>query len=1187
MSKIGQDILKALANIETKTSDLKALINPNTTDYFFSFKTIIQNLKTQAENHDELDLDSAKELNDKLRDFESTTLRTCIHIMNIESDLFEQKYSNENFSNNSEPPMELLTHLLDDFKTIIPTSNETYLKQLREFKTSDQTIIDQINQTIKTIEGDLTKLAVSPIDIVKLLQVQEEPKLKKKSSGDLNAKSPVQTDKVQNQQILPEKEDLKQPLIFSRRKKVVNPGYEPAKTATNIKPVQIKTSSAKTNLGNISPLTVDKEKERRRTLRNQIEADYQAFETAAKKNAEFTFKKSEINIHCQNDPVINENLKRFEDLEAQSAEVLATTQKSWISWDRMTTNQDEIIAKLLIESIKQLTDFDTEKSNLKQASLTRQTILIPPSYTVIEAVPEKKEPELEKKDLEPEITENKQSSSPGFLNTVGNVVGSVASIITTSVKYISGYSTPLTPEEQLEVKNLQVDLSKGYSGLWNSSESFFKIFYSIELTNHDDPIILQATNQLSEIINVIHTNLNLADMPVDKNPLSGYNQSFLSHLSKKSTLTQEKIDSFIRNSFTPPMEKSKNIDELKRQNVALRGLKDRIDNFPIAKIRDQIEDRKKEIAKNIQNTNLRDQTDIKLQQLMNTQTDAIIGKKDELKACIDTKKLTITNAANLFSMTYNENLIIKSSRIISQKFTNLSPEVTTLYENNKKEIEGLLTIEILTERLSKITSRQEQTLNALQVLENKFNALGEEATLVNQQLSSLYVKEKENLVTSLETAVNQAEAILEITYINKDGTVDLSSLVPYKDKLAEIKNFALNTEFHLLEPSRDTIIKGLEKCVKNARTRLSANKLLAYQNIQGNFSKLSKPEFDKNNPFEGQLNQKKNSAEAQIAQAWDKLKLLENTKADKLVEYCLVIDNAIKEAEKTINDWDDTLKRAQEIEQRLGSNKYKTSIQIIEKLEAQYTLISSQFIKKKFEPKEEQTQHENNVKLLLENKTLDKHEVSYLNTIDVQLVKLFAIRNEFIQINKDYINEELDFKSLSQKRSISRWGDEFKDIFAAHIDEAMINNKANQILSDLKNRGFQFLLEKFCLYDLYQEPLNLIHPDLYKLLLKIHQEPSKEDDNECYIKLLLSTVNEHLHNNQMEHFSEDKRWEITQFIRIYVIKPLQALINSMVFMFSKEKTHHPITIFATNLEAEMVKMGNDAVHILQPSPSAA
>ncbi|KTD18407.1 hypothetical protein [Legionella jordanis] len=125
------------------------------------------------------------------------------------------------------------------------------------------------------------------------------------------------------------------------------------------------------------------------------------------------------------------------------------------------------------------------------------------------------------------------------------------------------------------------------------------------------------------------------------------------------------------------------------------------------------------------------------------------------------------------------------------------------------------------------------------------------------------------------------------------------------------------------------------------------------------------------------------------------------------------------------------------------------------------------------------------------------------------------------------------------------------------------------------------------------EVLKFIDPRL-SILLSMHQVFNQVNQgyisreirrytDQLYLDHLRQNVEEHLHNDHMEDISNGKRHKFVQWIRVHVLKSLQALTYQVGSYFKhSDKTRHHffVTPLACKTERELVTKGNEVYNAL-------
>jgi hypothetical protein len=731
----------------------------------------------------------------------------------------------------------------------------------------------------------------------------------------------------------------------------------------------------------------------------------------------------------------------------------------------------------------------------------------------------------------------------------------------------------LMPAKKTSTNELQISLDMDKKRLRETLESFFKEFIEIKFTPSKDKNNLFVIAKLKEFIKVINNNFEKKYMPFNKDKLSDFYEILQWHLGDKPLITykvkpkiDEAINLFLQETFESPSDSTSYIktqeEILKNQIIVVRSFTDQIKLFSISEIKNTY------LLKNL----LEEQEHTLAQNTMNlsTFTTNLVNKLNK----------GITRLVN----TYQSNDLITSSYKAVSNLVRFDNNITKMHEKYVLDKVELGKISSAFEFLVQITNLQKQYLADLQKLTEEIeNPNGSHVIGLNfsKNLSTSYNQEKDLIISQLTTAIADAKAALKIFKTPQE----VETLVAIETKkIEEIKLF--KSKIFILENEIIKHIDKLEAHIYTTRQRLKVEKGLILTEIEENFKNLQKPLLHSINPFTSILDDDKDLVLKKLDLARVSYLLLGSCAPTQLQLHVNNHDEAVQNVNPAIKAWTDTVTAAQLIEDRLISEEYLTSQGIIKTLSDEYLRISEKSIHKALENfKDLNADLIKNAPLeFLGLDNLSEENINFLNVIDPRLYKLWSIRNEFQQINKDYINTNLNFKALASARQINQLKKEYLQILKENLDNAMEDNPDNRLIQIKTNPNILFTNPE--LINDYQEILDIIDPDLYDLCKKIQQSVApKTSTKELYVNLLLQKVETHLHNDQMEHFSDYKRSAFVQFVRIYVIKPLQVLKHKICSFFGEENSKHCFftTACATKTEAALVEKGNEAVERLAAS----
>ncbi|MBA3535066.1 MAG: hypothetical protein H0T84_00390 [Tatlockia sp.] len=736
------------------------------------------------------------------------------------------------------------------------------------------------------------------------------------------------------------------------------------------------------------------------------------------------------------------------------------------------------------------------------------------------------------------------------LNALSNQKNEIKESILARQKY-------LLPAEKTSINELQISLEKDKKCLRETLESFFKEFIGIKFTSNDkSTLFVQA--KLKEFVKAIQNNFKKKYMPFNNDKLSNFIVILLWHLGEKPLIPPKikpKIDEVIRLFLKDTFDASTVLETkdqiLINQIIAVRSFTDQIKLFSISEIKCTYELKK---LQEEQESTLAQET----KNIINYTTN-LIGKLNK-----GISLLTNKNQPN--------DLLNSSYKAVSNlvKFENTIAKIHQKYVYDKIELEKNPSA---LEALAQITNLQKLYLANLQKLKEEIenpNQYHEIGSSNSKKLSISYTQEKELIISQIKTAISDAKAALKI--YKTDQEVD-TLLAVETEEIEEVRKS--NSKIIVIENNIIPHIDLLEAHIFNTRKQLKDEKGLILDKIKSDFKDLENPLLHKSNPFNSQLKDDEKLALENLKKANKSYQLLGSCAPTKLQDNVNIHDATIKSVKTAINVWTDNLASAHKIEERLFCNEYITSTNIIKTLKEEYLRISGKKIHKAidhYKNKKEDVIRSNLLDfLILDN--LSEEQLNLLNIIDRRLFKLWSIKNEFEQINKDYIN-----KVLASRQIVNQLKSEYRQILQVKLEDAIKNNPNDERLINIQINP-NILFTKPELVNEYQDILVKIDPNLTNLCKKIHQ-PSVP--REIYVKQLLQKVEAHLHNDQMEHFSDNKHSAFFQFIRTYIIKPLQILMRKLSSIFSEENNPHCFfaTAGATKTEAVMIEKGNEAAQNL-------
>lgn len=718
----------------------------------------------------------------------------------------------------------------------------------------------------------------------------------------------------------------------------------------------------------------------------------------------------------------------------------------------------------------------------------------------------------------------------------------------------------LTPRAST-LDDLQFELNEDKKSLHRTLEHFLMIFTAIDLGNSVDQEALYFSSQLQQFIKAIAKDLKAKEIPLNR-----------SAWRSPRSLKQDEISGFLSDLFDRPADEVSWLDKtklvlgfsaedkegtnLKRQIIALRRLDNKIAQFPIA-------------ATNNYSA---------LKTTQDDQAKRIADKKHSLQTTLSSLEEKLVHQLNRCNREKaDQEPVIADAHEMLAGLQKLKLKLSKLLAAHEERMAPLATIESPFDHSTKMINEQNLVITALEKMEQKLEGkegLDKASTEALKALDRFYNLERDKLISLLDNSLKEAEAILYACY--QDQALVKRML---QDEVAGIEGLKSEQEKTLVRIGIDArvYIKRLKNSAGSIRGELVKN----YEGIINSIEMMAlsvQPEFSAANPFKAIFNEKEEAILQTLRQVKEELRGLEGNEIkaclDKVEKGLLLTQQAVKER-------GDLLKNALVINERLGSEEHKTSLEIITTLEKQYSRLIDENMGEALSRHSSKSmglkKTQENPTAFLSLEKLNANQVNALTRIDPRLPKLWSIRDIFRQINSEYINRDLvGLKQSVMRRMLL----EYRHIFNAQIGAALEKNPNSS--SALLKLGYLPGME--VLDETKAALLDLIDPRLANLYRQIWQlTNSPPSAKELYIDLLLNEVETHIHNDQMEHFSDGERSEFIQLIRLYILKPLQVLKQKLSSFFSKESSNKHsfiLTIGATDTELTLAEIGEQATRKL-------
>ncbi len=742
----------------------------------------------------------------------------------------------------------------------------------------------------------------------------------------------------------------------------------------------------------------------------------------------------------------------------------------------------------------------------------------------------------------------------------------------------------LLPPNQLTLNELTLSLKKDNINLRKTLEDFFKIFSTFKFISKEDKNSLFVSSKLKGFIDIIHTDLKHSFMPVNKANLDMYIDYILWHLGEEPILSRfkekpksidETISNFLKETFEGQAETGFHLgnkeDIIRSEIMTVRSFTDQITLLSISDLKITYD----------------------LKTLLEEQEHSLIKKSKKIKVETSTLIKNLNQGILLLTNKYLAGNLRQDSLKIINKLMEFDSSIEQMFKAHVDEKKEFLKIPSALESSNKVVNSQKVYLEALKKMKDETYSPTGSHCIANNLLKKLFENynfAKRLLVAQLTNAIEDARAALKIfktDYLTKkilaDATLKLNEINNSSAKIIDLENDINN----YLEPLAGHVYETRVSLKNEYEPKLAI--------IENHFNQLSRLELREDNPFKPILESEQKFFQKQLETTKGALLLLGSCAPGILQQRVNNLNLALENINSSLLELNSHTRTAKNIDLRLNSPEYKTSIGIVETLKKEFLAISNKHIHKAVEKYKENLDKNrilDSPNDFLSLKSLSEDKISFLNFIDPRLYKLWSIRNEFEQINKDYIDVNCDFETLVKHRTVIQLKNECRQIVKAGIAAAIENNSSPILQRIEEDPPFIFELSK----SIDSESiLDLIDPRLYNLCKKIHLEnqPTKHPLTEVQqrklcINLLLDKVNTHLHNDHMEHFSDGKRSSFIQFIRLYIIKPLEIVKNMICSLFTKDNPNCFFTTpYACKTEATLVEKGNEATINLLAAASAA
>ncbi|MDP1602580.1 MAG: hypothetical protein Q8M03_04880 [Legionella sp.] len=541
-------------------------------------------------------------------------------------------------------------------------------------------------------------------------------------------------------------------------------------------------------------------------------------------------------------------------------------------------------------------------------------------------------------------------------------------------------------------EELQLYEAQARETLRTQLEDFLCNLSVIKLEDKKDPDSHFFSEKLVKFIKELVENLHDKQMPTNKSVVDDLRLTLLKHLGKnpsffrwkapQNTVEGIQVEYFILNLFASPLS-GLNAQTLKEQIAFIYHVTAKIEAFPVKTIKDYDTYKHADEEQN-----------------------KIISEADKLATTISKKAEQFSEKLALFPDSMANHRSVKYGRTYQNQLHNWQNQLIKSQVNYAAQKKAALTIISPLRRLREVTSIQQNNVESLQKLSNLLNDPWIENSL--SSLEAFYLEEKTRLITTLNAPREDTRAAVLLTEedpvlveeILKDSDKAYNKLLEETPKLDKVEAEVLKIQDALKENFRNAILK------------LEAQKKRLLQDTSKTLHNYAPPGFNPINPLVSQLKTYQKNALLKFNDVTLSLLTLPNTKGLALGAWSETFDNNLAEVNSEIAKRNTTLVKAREVERRLQTKEYLTSVTVITTLRNEIERILSRYIddalKNSPDEQENLTYVKNSLLTDIDTGNFNFQNVTeaLLNKVDPRLCKLLSMYMQFQTINSRYINED-------------------------------------------------------------------------------------------------------------------------------------------------------------------------------------
>ncbi|CEK10006.1 hypothetical protein [Legionella hackeliae] len=573
----------------------------------------------------------------------------------------------------------------------------------------------------------------------------------------------------------------------------------------------------------------------------------------------------------------------------------------------------------------------------------------------------------------------------------------------------------------MDTTELTENLVNAQLTLLNTIETFLKSLSAISATNRTNTEWQYCKVNLVMFIEAIYRELKSKNLPINQDAVEEFRIKCLQHLGEKTgffnfivttkPLEEDVIQRLLKDLFTGQFSKDR--ATLENQFAVMQHFISKIETFPIHIIKDYVSltDSIEKQSTTIHDNQRRILEEITLDLLPKLQRSldlfflfspsAVDKKAKETRKNLQSLEKELTKFLKQFDEKETHQLAMMNS--LKEKFLSI-PKNEKLDWDSLQQIVGLL---------HEINAGVKNDFEKFDQLATRFKDLKNSTLKDIRSLNEAYNAQKETIGLELKEALIDTQTALEIQYEYEEFDQDAIN-TKIADQLNSPQAFLLSLQqsslpLESLLLSKNNFLLQLSDIITRSKIVFKEKLSKHLTTITQEFhSPLSTPLTD-NNPFKASVQEKEKDASDAFQKLTALYHALDATRGKDLKDWVKRLEDIFNVVQEQIKQRNQTRDKALEIERRLQSPAYQTSITALETLSEEFLRILKEYTPAAL------TQHPDNPELQqvyasITHDNFDIHndwQKGTLDKIDSRLFVLLSMHREFEQLNNQYINKNL------------------------------------------------------------------------------------------------------------------------------------------------------------------------------------